>query len=165
MNYVKKNRCDQMKFRACDRSRCARCIRGCRSPFAKCRRTKSCRTGRTTSCSNQIASRSSSYCSMRSIRNANRKSKSCRSASLQCSIRRDSGEIELRDDPIMLLRPEVADPLLKFPACEFDATEGEFDPRDAPAAPEHPNCPRTNDPSIHPPPNFRPRVCPPCFRC
>jgi hypothetical protein len=46
------------------------------------------------------------------------------------------GEIELRvaDEPAMLLRPEVADPLLKFPAREFDATEGEFDPRDAPAA-------------------------------
>ncbi|MFY9731906.1 MAG: hypothetical protein WBQ04_03920 [Candidatus Acidiferrales bacterium] len=26
------------------------------------------------------------------------------------------GEIELRDDPSMLLRPDVADPLLKFPA-------------------------------------------------
>ena len=46
------------------------------------------------------------------------------------------GEIELRaaDEPSMLLRPEVADPLLRFPAGEFDATEGEFDPRDAPAA-------------------------------
>src|SRR5260370_29872061 len=46
------------------------------------------------------------------------------------------GEIELRvaDEPSMLLRPEVADPLLRFPAREFDATEGEFDPRDAPAA-------------------------------
>jgi hypothetical protein len=46
------------------------------------------------------------------------------------------GEIELRvaDEPSMLLRPEVADPPLKFPAREFDATEGEFDPRDALAA-------------------------------
>jgi len=48
------------------------------------------------------------------------------------------GEIELRvaDDPSMPLRPAVADPLLKFPAREFDATDGEFDPREAPAAPE-----------------------------
>ena len=53
------------------------------------------------------------------------------------------GEIELRvaDDPSMLLRPEVADPLLKFPACEFDATEGEFAPREALAAPEPPELP------------------------
>src|SRR5579864_7274037 len=48
------------------------------------------------------------------------------------------GEIELRVAPNMLLRPAVADPLLKFPAREFDATEGEFDPRDAPAADELP---------------------------
>src|SRR5258707_496143 len=47
------------------------------------------------------------------------------------------GEIELRvadDEPSIELRPPVADPPLKFPAREFDATEGEFDPRDAPAA-------------------------------
>jgi hypothetical protein len=46
------------------------------------------------------------------------------------------GEIELRvaDEPSMLLRPEVADPLLKFPARVFEATEGEFDPREALAA-------------------------------
>ena len=58
------------------------------------------------------------------------------------------GEIELRvdEEPIMLLRPEVADPLLKLPACEFDATEGEFDPRDAPAAPELPANERAVDP-------------------
>jgi hypothetical protein len=47
------------------------------------------------------------------------------------------GEIELRDadDELSIEpRPAVADPLLKFPAREFDATEGEFDPRDPPAA-------------------------------
>ncbi len=48
------------------------------------------------------------------------------------------GEIELRvaDDPSMPLRPDVADPLLKLPAWEFEATEGEFDPREAPVAPD-----------------------------
>jgi hypothetical protein len=46
----------------------------------------------------------------------------------------------------MLLRPEVAEPPLKFPACEFDATEGEFDPRDAPAADELPANERAVDP-------------------
>lgn len=56
------------------------------------------------------------------------------------------GEIELRDDPSILLRPEVADPLLKFPAREFDATDGEFDPRDAPAAEELPANERPVDP-------------------
>jgi hypothetical protein len=61
------------------------------------------------------------------------------------------GEIELRvaDEPIMLLRPEVADPLLKLPACEFDATEGEFDPRDAPAPPEAPELP-ANERAVDP---------------
>lgn len=49
------------------------------------------------------------------------------------------GEIELRvadDEPNIEFRPEVADPLLKLPAREFDATEGEFDPREAPVAPD-----------------------------
>ena len=43
------------------------------------------------------------------------------------------GEIELRvaDEPSMLLRPDVDELLLKLPAREFDATEGEFDPREA----------------------------------
>ena len=46
------------------------------------------------------------------------------------------GEIELcvADEPSMLLRPDSADDPPKFPAREFDATDGEFDPRDAPAA-------------------------------
>ncbi len=38
------------------------------------------------------------------------------------------GEIELRVAPSMLLRPEVADPLLKFPDREFDANEDVFEP-------------------------------------
>jgi len=46
------------------------------------------------------------------------------------------GEIEFRE-PTMLLRSGSADPLLKFPAREFDATEGVFDPR-APFAVEEP---------------------------
>ena len=79
------------------------------------------------------------------------------------------GEIELRDAPSMLLRPEVAEPLLKFPAREFDATEGEFDPRDAPAAPEAPELP-ANERAVDPPaadelPEFALRVCLPYFRC
>jgi hypothetical protein len=42
------------------------------------------------------------------------------------------GEIELRvaDEP-SALRPDTADDPPKFPAREFEATEGEFDPRDA----------------------------------
>jgi hypothetical protein len=46
------------------------------------------------------------------------------------------GEIELRDaeEPSIELRPAVVDPL-KFPAREFEATDGEFDPRAAPEAP------------------------------
>jgi hypothetical protein len=50
------------------------------------------------------------------------------------------GEIELRvaDDPSMLLRPDSDEPLLKFSAREFDATEGALDPREAPAAAELP---------------------------
>jgi hypothetical protein len=46
------------------------------------------------------------------------------------------GEIELRvaDEPSMLLRPDVADEPPKFPAREFEATDGEFEPRDAPTA-------------------------------
>ncbi len=67
----------------------------------------------------------------------------------------------------MLLRPEVADPLLKFPACEFDATEGEFDPRDAPAAPEAPELP-ANERAVDPPaadelPEFAPACVPAVF--
>ena len=46
------------------------------------------------------------------------------------------GEIAFRDSS-MLLRPESADPLLKFPARESEATEGKFDPR-APFAAEAP---------------------------
>ncbi len=78
------------------------------------------------------------------------------------------GEIELRvEDPSMLLRPEVADPLLKFPAREFDATEGEFDPRDAPAAPEAPELP-ANERAVDPPaadelPEFAPACVPAVF--
>jgi len=63
------------------------------------------------------------------------------------------GEIELRvadDEPSIELRPAVADPPLKFPPCEFDATEGEFDPRDAPAAPEAPELP-ANERAVDPP--------------
>lgn len=71
------------------------------------------------------------------------------------------GEIQLRvEDPSTLLRPEVADPLLKFPACEFDATEGEFDPRDAPAAPEAPELP-ANERAVDPPAAELPLACVP----
>ena len=51
------------------------------------------------------------------------------------------GEIEFRvaDEPSIELRPEVADPLLKLPAREFEATEGEFDPREAVEFPEPAN--------------------------
>lgn len=61
------------------------------------------------------------------------------------------GEIELRvaDDPSMLPRPDDDDPLLKFPAREFEATEGEFDPCDALAA-ELPE--PANDRAVEPPP-------------
>ena len=38
------------------------------------------------------------------------------------------GEIELRVAPSMLLRPEVAEPLLRFPDREFDANEDVFEP-------------------------------------
>src|ERR1700751_647691 len=44
------------------------------------------------------------------------------------------GEIELRvadDEPRIEPRPEVADPLLKFPAREFEATQGAFASRAA----------------------------------
>jgi hypothetical protein len=64
------------------------------------------------------------------------------------------GEIELRvaDDELNIeFRPDVADPLLKLPAREFEATEGEFDPRDAPAAPEVPELP-ANERAVDPPP-------------
>jgi hypothetical protein len=69
------------------------------------------------------------------------------------------GEIELRvdEEPIMLLRPEVADPPLKFPACEFDATDGELDPRDVPAAPELP----ANERAVDPPAAELPFACVP----
>jgi hypothetical protein len=63
------------------------------------------------------------------------------------------GEIELRDADDELdieLRPAVADPPLKLPACEFDATEGEFDPRDAPAAPKAPELPLACVPAVFP---------------
>jgi hypothetical protein len=72
------------------------------------------------------------------------------------------GEIELRvdEEPIMLLRPEVADPPLKFPACEFEATEGEFDPRDAPAAPDAPELP-ANERAVDPPAAELPFACVP----
>ena len=61
------------------------------------------------------------------------------------------GEIELRvaEDPDIELRPDVADPLLKLPACEFEATEGEFDPREALAAPEPPELP-ANERAVDP---------------
>jgi hypothetical protein len=74
------------------------------------------------------------------------------------------GEIELRvdEEPIMLLRPEVADPLLKLPACEFDATEGEFDPRDAPAAPAAPELP-ANERAVDPPAAELPFACVPAI--
>ena len=55
----------------------------------------------------------------------------------------------MADDPSMLLRPDVANPLLKLPACEFDATEGEFDPREALAAPEPPELP-ANERAVDP---------------
>ena len=72
------------------------------------------------------------------------------------------GEIELRvaDEPSMLLRPVVDDPLLKFPACEFDATEGEFAPREAPAAPEPPELP-ANERAVDPPALELPLACVP----
>ena len=76
------------------------------------------------------------------------------------------GEIELRvaDEPSIEPRPEVADPLLKFPEWEFDATEGEFDPRDAPAADELP----ANERAVDPPaadelPEFAPVCVPAVF--
>jgi hypothetical protein len=61
------------------------------------------------------------------------------------------GEIEFRvaDDPSILLRPEVADPLLKFPAREFEATEGEFEPRAPPVAPGAPELP-ANERAVDP---------------
>jgi hypothetical protein len=51
------------------------------------------------------------------------------------------GEIELRvaDEPSMLLRPESDELPLKFPAREFEATEGAFDPRAPFAADELPD--------------------------
>jgi hypothetical protein len=73
------------------------------------------------------------------------------------------GEIELRvddDEPSIELRPAAADPPLKFPACEFDATEGEFDPRDAPAAPEAPELP-ANERAVDPPAAELPFACVP----
>ncbi len=77
------------------------------------------------------------------------------------------GEIELRVAPSMLLRPEVADPLLKFPAREFDATEEEFAPREALAAPEPPELP-ANERAVDPPaadelPEFTPACVPAVF--
>jgi hypothetical protein len=73
------------------------------------------------------------------------------------------GEIELRvEDPSMLLRPEVADPLLKFPARELDATEGEFDPRDAPAAPEPAELPPNERPVDPPAADELPEFVPAC---
>jgi hypothetical protein len=67
------------------------------------------------------------------------------------------GEIELRvaDDP-MPLRPDVAEPLLKLPAREFDATEGEFDPRDAVEFPEP-----ANERAVDPPAAELPFACVP----
>ena len=75
------------------------------------------------------------------------------------------GEIELRDDPSMLLRPEVAEPLLKLPERELDATEGEFDPRDAPAAPEPAELPANewNPPVPDELPEFTPACVPAVF--
>jgi len=72
------------------------------------------------------------------------------------------GEIELRvdEEPIMLLRPEVADPPLKFPACEFEATDGELDPREAPAAPDAPELP-ANERAVDPPAAELPFACVP----
>jgi hypothetical protein len=69
------------------------------------------------------------------------------------------GEIELRvaDEPNIELRPESDDPLLKFPACEFDATEGELAPRDAPAADELP----ANERALDPPAAELPLACVP----
>lgn len=76
------------------------------------------------------------------------------------------GEIELRvaDEPNIELRPDVDEPLLKLPAREFDATEGEFDPRDAPAADELP----ANERAFDPPaagelPEFTPACVPAVF--
>jgi len=72
------------------------------------------------------------------------------------------GEIELRvdEEPIMLLRPEVADPPLKFPACEFEATDGELDPREAPAAADAPELP-ANERAVDPPAAELPFACVP----
>ena len=60
------------------------------------------------------------------------------------------GEIELRvaDEPSIGLLPDSDDPLLKFPAREFDATEGELDPREAPAADELPAKARAVEPPV-----------------
>jgi len=73
------------------------------------------------------------------------------------------GEIELRvaDEPSMPLRPDVADPLLKFPAREFDATDGEFDPREAPAAPEADELP-ANERAVELPAAELPELTPAC---
>src|ERR1700723_115017 len=73
------------------------------------------------------------------------------------------GEIELRDaddEPSIEPRPAVADPLLKFPAREFDATEGELDPREAPAAPDAPELP-ANERAVDPPALELPFACVP----
>src|ERR1700757_4918006 len=74
------------------------------------------------------------------------------------------GEIELRVAPNMLLRPAVAELLLKLPAREFEATDGEFDPREAPEAPELP----ANEGAVEPPaadelPEFTPACVPAVF--
>ena len=74
------------------------------------------------------------------------------------------GEIELRVAPNMLLRPAVAELLLKLPAREFEATDGEFDPREAPEAPELP----ANERAVEPPaadelPEFTPARVPAVF--
>lgn len=74
------------------------------------------------------------------------------------------GEIELRVAPNMLLRPAVAELLLKLPAREFEATDGEFDPREAPEAPELP----ANERAVEPPaadelPEFTPACVPAVF--
>src|SRR5580700_7086753 len=73
------------------------------------------------------------------------------------------GEIELRDaddEPSIEPRPAVADPLLKFPACEFEATDGELDPREAPAAPDAPELP-ANERAVDPPAAELPFACVP----
>ena len=73
------------------------------------------------------------------------------------------GEIELRDaddEPSIEPRPAVADPLLKFPACEFEATDGELDPREAPAAPDAPELP-ANERAVDPPAAELPLACVP----